>query len=123
MRRWLRVSARGTLALGELTEFLHTARAGEELRMWPMIVDANDATTDMGDDDADKAAALVAQVVTTTGPRAHVAIATTDDRLFRWMLRYETQCAQRGVRIIRVFRHTGDAERWLEIVSAARNLH
>jgi hypothetical protein len=37
------------------------------------------------------------------------------------MLLYEAGCADVGVRVIRVFRHLPDAERWLEIVSAARH--
>jgi len=90
--------------------------------MWPMIVDGDAATTDMSDEDADRAVAAVTDVVATTGLRAHVAIATGDDHLYRWMLGYETRCAQAGIRIIRVFRRAPDAERWLEIVSAARNL-
>ena len=35
---------------------------------------------------------------------------------------YEIQCAEIGVRFIRVFRHRLDAERWLDVMSAARNL-
>jgi hypothetical protein len=38
------------------------------------------------------------------------------------MLLYEAKCAEMGVRLIRVFRQSDDAERWLDIVSAARNL-
>ena len=56
-----------------------------------------------------------------TGMRAHVAVATADNRLFRWMLLYEERCAEKGARFMRVFRQHPDAERWLEIVSNARN--
>jgi hypothetical protein len=37
-------------------------------------------------------------------------------------LLYEARCAEAGVRVIRIFRKLEDAERWLEIVSAAREL-
>src|SRR4029078_3009801 len=53
-RRWLRVCARATLTVDELIAFLRTARAGEEFRMWPMLVDAEDATTDMSEEDIDR---------------------------------------------------------------------
>ena len=54
--------------------------------------------------------------------RGHVAVAALDDAVFEGMLRYETRCAEIGVRVIRVFRLLGDAENWLGIVSAARDL-
>jgi hypothetical protein len=37
------------------------------------------------------------------------------------MLLYETRCAEIGVRVIRVFRHRPDAERWLDAVASARH--
>jgi hypothetical protein len=123
IRRWLRARGTGTLTIDELLTFLRTARSSHELRMWPMIFDGTAASTNMTDEDVDRAVAFVAETVTRTGPRAHVALAIDDDRLYRWMLSYETKCADAGVRIIRVFRQMPDAERWLDIVSAARNLH
>jgi hypothetical protein len=54
--------------------------------------------------------------------RGHVAIVASDDAIYNGMLRYETGCAVAGIRVIRVFRQLPDAERWLEIVSAARDL-
>jgi len=42
--------------------------------------------------------------------------------LFGRLLEYETRCAALGVRVIRVFRQYEDAERWLVIVSSAREL-
>ena len=122
-RRWLVATANGVLALDEVTTFIRTARASEELRMWPMIFLGNGASTNMTDQDVDQAVAVVARALATTGGRAHVAVVTNDDRLYRWMLLYEAKCADIGVRLIRVFRQHDDAERWLQIVSAARNLH
>jgi hypothetical protein len=55
------------------------------------------------------------------GPRGHVAIVAPDDVLYARMLLYEAGCADAGVRVIRVFRQRADAERWLDIVSAARH--
>jgi hypothetical protein len=121
-RRWLVAQATGDLTLDELSTFIRTARASEELRMWPMIFVGNDASTTMTDQDVEQAVAVVARALATTGARAHVAVVTNDDRLYRWMLLYEAKCADIGVRLIRVFRQYDDAERWLQIVSAARNL-
>ncbi len=121
-KRWLTAKAVGVLTLDELLAFLRTARSSLELRMWPLMVDGDEASTDMTDDDVARAVAVVQHAVETTGLRAHVAVATTDDRLYAWMLLYEAKCAEIGVRLIRVFRQRADAERWLEIVSAARNL-
>jgi hypothetical protein len=45
-----------------------------------------------------------------------------DDALYRWFLLYEAKCAEAGVRVIRIFRQFEDAERGLEIVSAAHEL-
>ena len=73
-------------------------------------------------EDVDRAVAVVKHAIDTTGMRAHVAVATSDNRLYRWMLLYEARCAEIGVRLVRVFRQCDDAERWLDIVSAARNL-
>jgi hypothetical protein len=121
-KRWLRAKAAGVLTLDELLVFLRTARSSVELRMWPMMFDGDTASTDMTDEDVASAVAVVQRAIDTTGMRAHVAVATSNDRLYRWMLLYEAKCAEIGVRLVRVFRQHDDAERWLDIVSAARNL-
>ena len=118
---WLRAKATGVLTFDELTTFIRTARSSHELRMWPMIFNGDDATTDMKDEDVDGVVDIVMQAIAMTGMRAHVAVATADNRLFRWMLLYEERCAEKGARFMRVFRQHPDAERWLEIVSDARN--
>jgi hypothetical protein len=120
-RGWLVAQIAGTLNRDEMLAFLQTARASTERRMTPLLVDARGATTDMTDDDLDRAVAVVDAAARHTGLRGHVAIVSDDDCLFDWMLRYETKCAEVGVRIIRVFRQAGDAERWLEAVAAVRN--
>ena len=118
---WLRAKATGVLTLDELTTFIRTARSSEELRMWPMIFNGDDATTEMNDEDVERVVDIVLQAIAMTGMRAHVAVATRDNRLYRWMLLYEERCAEKGARFMRVFRQHPDAERWLEIVSDARN--
>ena len=57
-----------------------------------------------------------------SGPRGHVALVAGDNRFYALLLMYEIQCAEIGVRFIRVFRQRLDAERWLDVMSAARNL-
>jgi len=121
-KRWLRVKCVGVLTLDELLNFLRTARGSVELRMWPMIFDGDEASTDMTAEDVLRAVAVVLHAIETTGMRAHVAVATSDDRLYHWMLLYEAKCADIGVQLVRIFRQRDDAERWLEVVSAARNL-
>jgi hypothetical protein len=118
---WLRAKATGVLTLDELITFIRTARSSDELRMWPVIFNGDDATTDMKDEDVDRVVDIVMQAIAMTGMRAHVAVATADNRLHRWMLLYEERCAEKGARFMRVFRQHSDAERWLEIVSDARN--
>jgi len=120
-KRWLRARATGVLTLDELVAFIRTARSSDELRMWPMIFNGDEASTTLNDEDVDGVVTIVLQALATTGPRAHVAVATRDDRLYRWMLLYEERCAEKGARFMRVFRQHPDAERWLEIVSDARN--
>jgi hypothetical protein len=120
-RGWLLAKASGTLTLDEVLTFLRTARARTERRMMPLIVDARGATTGMTEADVDRAVAVVQDAVRRHGLRGHAAIVADDDRLYAWMLRYETRCAEIDVRIIRVFRQRPDAERWLEAVAAARN--
>lgn len=118
---WLRATATGVLTLDELITFIRTARSSDELRMWPMIFNGDDATTEMKDEEVDRVVDIVQQAIALTGMRAHVAVATRDNRLYRWMLLYEERCAEQGARFMRVFRQHPDAERWLEIVSDARN--
>ena len=76
----------------------------------------------MTDADVDQAVAVVRIAARQKQRRAHVAIVANDDQLYRWFLLYETQCAEIGVRVIRIFRQLDDAERWLDIVSSAREL-
>ena len=121
-RRWLLARASDALSLEDTTTFLRTARARAEDRMWPMLVDARACRTTMTEADVEAAVAIVRAVARRNERRAHVAIAADDDALYRWFLLYEAKCAEAGVRVIRIFRQLQDAERWLEIVSAAREL-
>jgi hypothetical protein len=121
-RRWLLARAVGSLSIDDTTEFLRTARAPIELRMWPLLFDARSCRTSMAAADVDKAVDIVRTVAGQQQRRAHVALVADDDVLHGWFLDYETRCAAIGVRVIRVFRQFEDAERWLEIVSDAREL-
>ena len=121
-RRWLVATATGSLTIEAVVELLRTARAPVELRMWPMLFDARSVTTSMTDEDVDKAVIVVRKAVETEGARAHVALVADTDRLYAWLLMYEIKCAEIGVRFIRVFRQRHDAEHWLDVMSAARNL-
>jgi len=119
--QWLVATATGVISIDMVLELLRTARAPIERRMMPMLFDASSATTSMTDADVTSAVAVVRRAGS-AGPRGHVAMVAGDDRFFTLLLMYEVQCAEAGIRSIRVFRQRGDAERWLEVMSAARNL-
>jgi hypothetical protein len=120
-RRWIIVRMSGVVSLREVLTLIQTARANVEHRMWPMLVDAGSATTDVTEQEVETAATAVQRAVQTGGERGHVALATADDVMYARMLQYETRCAELGVRVIRVFRQKPDAEQWLALVSAVRN--
>ena len=121
-RRWLIAIATGELSIQEVIDFLRAARSNLNDRMWPLLFDARGCQTSMTDADVAAAVAVIEEVGRQKQRRAHAAIVADDDRLHRWLLLYETQCVAIGVRVIRIFRHRDDAERWLDIVSAAREL-
>jgi hypothetical protein len=120
-RRWIVVRATGCVTLGEVLQLIQTARADLEYRMWPMLFDAQSSTTDATERDVEDAVDVVRRAVETQGRRGHVALLSGDDVFYARMLLYEARCADVGVRVIRAFRQRNDAERWLEIVSAARH--
>ncbi len=119
-RRWIRVEASGCLTLPEVLELMRTARADVEYQSWPMLFDARGCTTTATEADVETAVKTVGEAVRTKGSRGHVALVADDDVLFARMLLYEARCADIGVRVIRAFRYLPDAERWLDILSAAR---
>jgi hypothetical protein len=121
-RKWLVAHASGSLSIQETITFIRTARAKIEWRMWPLLFDARSCRTNMTDKDVEQAVAVVDEVGRKGQQRGHVALVADDDALYRWFLLYETECTAIGVRVIRAFRGIEDAERWLEIVSAAREL-
>lgn len=121
-RGWIVVRASGIIDLDDVLHLIQTARASVNDRMIPMLFDAREAEGALSDQDIDRAVAAVDRAARLGGTRGHVAIAASDDAVYAGMLGYETRCAEIGVRVIRVFRQLADAERWLEIVSAARDL-
>jgi hypothetical protein len=118
---WLLATATGVISLDMVLDLLRTARAPIDRRTMPMLFDASSATTSMIDADVTAAVDVVRQAES-SGPRGHVALVAGDNRFYALLLMYEIQCADAGIRFIRVFRQRGDAERWLEVMSAARNL-
>ena len=118
---WLLATATGVISIEMVLNLLRTARAPIELRTMPMLFDASIATTSMTNADV-TTAVDVARRADASGPRGHVALVAGDDRFYALLLSYEIQCADAGIRVIRVFRRRSDAERWLEVMSAARNL-
>jgi hypothetical protein len=119
-RRWLVARATGSLAIDDVVGFLKTARADPQLHRWPLLFDARSCTTSMTA--ADVAAAVAVVRDAKDQGRAHVAIIADNDQLYSYCVRYETHCHDLGVRVIRVFRQYVEAERWLAIVSSAREL-
>jgi hypothetical protein len=118
-----RILVRGTdvIRFDDIVALIVTARADVEHRMWPMLVDATGATTDITEGEVERLATLVRTAVETQGMRGLVAVAASDDTLYARMLSYETTCAANDVNVIRIFRNAADAHRWLDIVGAARN--
>ena len=122
-RGWIRARANGTLSIDDVLSFIKTVRAPIQMRMWPLLFDARSCRTSMTQADVDRMVDLVRTVVNDQHQqRAHVALVADDDGLFGRLLEYETRCAALGVRVIRVFRQHDDAQRWLDIVSSAREL-
>jgi hypothetical protein len=119
-RKWVIVRSTGELTIPDVLALIRTARADVEHRMWPMLFDARSATVRATEADLEQAVAAVAEAVQNQGPRGHVALVADDDTLYERMLLYETRCAEIGVAVIRAFRVLDDAQRWLEVVSAAR---
>lgn len=119
-RRWVLVRVTGMLTIEEAVRVINTARADITYSMWPMLFDARSATTAMSEDDVEEAIEAVRRVTRTERSRGHVALVAEDEVFYDRMLYYEARCADLGVTVIRAFRTVVDAERWLEIVSAAR---
>ena len=121
--RWIRVRASGCITIDDMVNLIRTVRAQVAHRMTPMLFDATGATTDATDDDVRRAVDAVRQAIVRGGRRGHVALVADDDTFYERLLSYETACVDADVRVIRAFRLVADAERWLQIVSAARHFH
>src|SRR6185436_7177583 len=85
-RKWVLVRGSGAIAADEILSVIRTARTSVEYQMWPMLVDALEATTTMTDEDIEAAVEAVRQAIATGGRRGHVAIAADDDGLYARML-------------------------------------
>jgi hypothetical protein len=111
-RSLLVATADGDLGLGELQEFLRTARTGER-RDWPLLFDAASATTSVTADQVRALSMLVGAALRVEGPRAPVAMVAAQDALFGVMRMYQTLCEAEGFDSIGVFRVREAAETWL----------
>jgi hypothetical protein len=92
-RRWIIAIASGVLTLADVITLIRTARASVEYRMWPMLVDAQTATTDMTEADVERAAEAIQRAARAEGPRAHVALVAHDDIVYAPCC--STRCAAR----------------------------
>jgi len=120
-RRWIVVRGTGCITIEEMVNLIGTVRAQVAHRMTPMLFNAIGATTTATAADMQQAVDAVRRAKSQHGVRGHVALVADDDVFYERLLSYETECADMDVRVIRAFRQLADAERWLEIVSAARN--
>ena len=111
----------GVLTIHEALVFLRKTLADPAIETWGLIFDTRGATTDMTEDDVESAVATVDEIrQRSTIPRGHVAIVADDDLIYARMLLYETRLNDIGIRSVRAFRQWNAAERWLEIMDAAR---
>lgn len=121
-RRWLVARVVGTLTLDDALAFIESVRVAPVTLTWPLLFDARSAKSGVTDADVGRLIEALARLRNTRRPpRAHAAMVADDDVLYAQCLLYETGLVQIGVRTIRVFRRLPDAERWLNILSAARH--
>ena len=122
LRRQLMARVTGVLTIYETLEFLQTARADPAVETWPLIFDTRGATTSITLEEVEAAVAVVDAIRrASTISRGDVAILADDDRLYARMLLYETLLNEIGIRSVRAFRQAAAAERWLDIMQAARS--
>ena len=120
-RRRLMARVTGVLTIHEALVFLRKTLADPAIETWALIFDTRGATTDMTPTDVEAVVATVDEIRRrSTIPRGHVAIIADDDLLYARMLLYETCLTDIGIRSVRAFRQADAAERWLEIMDAAR---
>ena len=111
----------GVLSIHEALQFLRTATADAAIETWPLLFDTSGATTSITPEEIESAVAVVDEIRrTSTIPRGHVAIIADDNLLYARMLLYETLLNEIGIRTVRAFRQADAAERWLDIMHAAR---
>ena len=120
-RRRLLARATGVLTIADALEFLRRARGDPEIATWPLIFDARGATTTLTTDEVASAVDATLEIRrTSTIPRGHVAIIADDNQMFERFCLYETRLFAIGIRIVRVFRNSDEAQRWLEVMHATR---
>lgn len=90
--------------------------------MVPMIFDAREASGSMSPDEIGQVVDALEAAMNIGGRRGHAAILVNDRAVYQAMLDFKSRCAAIGITWVRVFSGLSDAERWLRIVSAARDL-
>jgi hypothetical protein len=117
-RRWIIAIASGVLTLADVITLIRTARASVEYRMWPMLVDAQTATTDMTEADVERTVEAIQRGSSrrTAGTRR-----AGGARRYRLRAPAAVRDALRGHRHAKRPRQRPDAERWLALLSGARN--
>jgi hypothetical protein len=111
-RRLLIAAAVGSITREELQDFVRTARAGD-LRAWPLLFDATEATTEMTSAEVRGLASTVGGIARREGPRGPVIIAAPHEALYGVMRMYQTLCDIEGFAGVHVFRSRADAEHWI----------
>ena len=101
---------------------INTARASVATRMVKLIFDAREASGSMSPDEIGQVVDALEAAMNIGGRRGHAAIVVSDCVVYQAMLDFESRCAVIGITWVRVFSGLPDAERWLRIVSAARDL-
>jgi hypothetical protein len=109
-RRRLIATARGTLTLDELADFVRTQRSGD-LQTYSLLFDARGAdVTALRASEVEILAWRVGQIRKSEGPRAPVAVVADSDVLFGVMRMYQMMAENAGATDIHVVRSLEDAE-------------
>lgn len=122
VRGWITARAVGLTTVQDVVTMITTARASVATRMLPMIFDAREASGSMSPAEVGQVVAALQTALTIGGRRGHAAIVVSDRAIYQAMLGFERRCAAVGMTWVRAFSELPDAERWLSILSASRDL-
>jgi hypothetical protein len=105
--------ATGNVTLDDLTEFVATARTGDQ-RYLPLFLDLSASTTDMSTMDVQRFADYLGLQTRQFGPRGRVAVFAPEDDVFGVWRMLNAYCEMAGVTHIAVFRTRPEAAAWLD---------